>query len=324
MLVIGIESSAHTFGVGIVRDGKVIANEKSMYKLGTWGFIPSKVAEFHVRNSAKVIESALEAAKVKMREIGGVGYTRGPGLGPSLQIGELAAKTIATKLGVKMVPVHHGVAHVEVAKKFAKLRDPIALYVSGGNSQILKLAEEPFRHYHVLGETFDIGVGNMLDAFARELKLDPAWGSTIAKLAEKGKYVRLPYTVKGMDFSFTGLLTGATKLIGKESDEDLCFSIQEFAFSMLCEATERALLLTNSNELCVCGGVAQSRRLREMLADVAREHGIRFGFAKDEFNSDNGAMVAIVAEQMLEHGTSVPVERCDIEQRYRIEKAIVV
>ncbi len=323
MLTIGIESSAHTFGVGIVDKGRVLANEKLMYDVGSRGMIPSKVAETHVKNARTVIRMALDKAKVEMRDIEGVGYTRGPGIGACLQVGQLAAKTIAAGLGVKIVPVNHAVAHAEITKHEAGFGDPITLYVSGGNSQLLKLAKGPSPHYQILGETFDIGVGNMLDAFAREIKLKPAWGSTVARFAANGKYIEMPYTVKGMDFAFTGLLTYASSLAGKESKEDLCYSIQETSFAMLCEATERALLLTNSDELCVCGGVAQSSRLKEMLASVCKEHGMRFGFAANEFNADNGGMIAYVAERMLRNGFSVPLERCDIEQRYRIDRAVV-
>lgn len=324
VLVLGIESSAHTFGVGLVRNGRVIANEKLMYDVGSRGMIPQKVAEVHVRNASKVIESSLEKAGVKIDDVDGVGYTKGPGIGACLQVGQLAAKTIASRLKVKIVPVNHAVAHVEITKHETGMKNPVALYVSGGNSQILKLTETPFRHYQILGETFDVGVGNMLDAFAREIKLKPAWGSSVARLALRGKYVDMPYTVKGMDFAFTGLLTYATSLVGKKSKEDLCYSIQETSFAMLCEATERALLLSNSAELCVCGGVAQSERLREMLGYVCKEHGMRFGCATDEFNADNGGMIAYVAEKMLENGYSVPLDQCDIRQRYRIDKAVVV
>jgi glycoprotease/Kae1 family metallohydrolase len=323
MLVLGIESSAHTFGVGIVDKGRMLANEKLTYDVGTKGMIPSKVAETHVKNAKTVIENALQKAGVRINDIEGVGYTKGPGIGPCLQVGQLSAKTIASRLGVKIVSVNHAAAHVEITKHEAKLKNPIALYVSGGNSQILKLTETPFRHYQVLGETFDVGVGNMLDAFAREIKLKPAWGSTVAKLAMEGKYVEMPYTVKGMDFAFTGLLTYASSLVGKHSKEDLCYSIQETSFAMLCEATERALLLTNSKELCVCGGVAQSKRLCEMLNSVCKEHGMRFGVAANEFNADNGGMIAYVAEKMLASGHSTPLEQCDIKQRYRIDLATV-
>lgn len=324
MLVIGIESSAHTFGAGIVDNGVMLANEKLMYDVGSRGMIPSRVAETHVKNAHAVIEMALEKAGVKITDIEGVGYTKGPGIGTCLQVGQLAAKTIANGLGVKLVPVNHAVAHAEITKHEAKLKNPIVLYVSGGNSQILKLAGRPFRHYQILGETFDVGVGNMLDAFARKIKIKPAWGSTVAKLAANGRYIPMPYTVKGMDFAFTGLLTYASSLAGKKSSDDLCYSIQETSFAMLCEATERALLLTNSDELELCGGVAQSVRLQEMLRSVCAEHGMKFGVAKNEYNADNGGMIAYVAERMLKKGHHEPLERCGIQQRYRIDKVLVV
>jgi len=323
MLVMGIESSAHTFGVGIVDGGKVLANEKEMYKIGAAGMIPSKVAEFHSRNFSNVISRALESASVNIRDIEGIGYTKGPGLGPCLQVGELAAKTIAKGINIPIAEVHHGVAHIEITKLAAKLRDPVALYVSGGNSQILKKRREPFSHYHVLGETFDIGVGNMLDSFARVLGLKPAWGSSIEKKAMGGSYIRLPYTVKGMDFSFTGLLTKASSMVGKARTEDLCYSVQETAFAMLCEATERALMLTGADEMCVCGGVAQSATLRKMLEMMASEHHIRFGFAPNEYNADNGAMIAYVAERMINEGLTSKISECGIMQKYRIDSVEV-
>ncbi len=323
MLVIGIESSAHTFGVGIVDDGAVLANEKEMYDVGSRGMVPAKVAELHVKNAGRVISRALKKAGVGPRDIEGVGYTKGPGIGSCLQIGQLSAKTIAGRLGVPIVQVNHAVAHAEITRNQAGFEDPIILYVSGGNSQILKLADKPYRHYRILGETFDVGVGNMLDSFARDLELKPAWGSTVAKMAEKGRYIPMPYTVKGMDFSFTGLKTYAVEHAGNASKEDLCYSIQETAFAMLCEATERAMLLTNSRELGVCGGVAQSTRLKEMLGEVCKEHGGRFGYAANELNADNGAMIAFVAERMLRNGCATALEDCDVQQRYRIDRAEV-
>ncbi|MDE1761775.1 MAG: tRNA (adenosine(37)-N6)-threonylcarbamoyltransferase complex transferase subunit TsaD [Candidatus Micrarchaeota archaeon] len=324
MLVLGIESSAHTFGVGVVGAGRVMSNEKAMFPISDKGLIPSKVAETHVKNAPTVVQAALDAAGVRLSEVEGIGYTRGPGLGPCLQVGELTAKSLAQKLAVPIAQVNHGVAHIEVTRLLTKMRDPLALYVSGGNSQILKATAEPFRHYAILGETFDIGVGNMFDNFARGIGLNPAWGSTVGKMASGGNYVKLPYTVKGMDFAFTGLLTNAIKLAATERKEDLCYSIQETAFSMLCEATERAMFLTKSTELCVCGGVAQSRRLKEMLKSIANEHRIKFGACADEYNADNGAMIAVVAERMLKKGMGSMVSECGIEQRYRVDRAVIV
>ncbi len=325
MLTLGVESSAHTFGVGIVDEGKVISNEKSMYRIGTTGMIPKKVAEFHVQNSSSVVTRALSKAGIRITDIEGIGYTKGPGIGNCLQVGQVVAKTLAQKLNVPIVPVNHGVGHIEIGRLQSGLEDPVVLYVSGGNSQILKMTkgQGKTKHYRVLGETFDIGIGNMLDNFARSIKLDPAWGSTVEKIAVGGKYIAMPYTVKGMDFSFTGLLTHSTKQVGAHSKEDICYSIQEASFSMLCEALERALLLTNSKELCVCGGVAQNARLKEMLSMIAEDHKAKIGYAANEFNADNGAMIAFVAERMIKGGSKAKLSECGIEQRYRIDRATV-
>ncbi len=324
MITLGIESSAHTFGVGIVDNGEILANEKSMYHIGTAGMIPKKVAEFHVQNSNEVVRSALNKAGISLRDIGGIGYTKGPGIGNCLQVGQIVAKTFAQKLHVPIVPVNHGIGHIEIARIRSGLRDPIVLYVSGGNSQILKITADSHRHYRVLGETFDIGVGNMLDNFARAAHLDPAWGSTVEKEAKGGNYIEMPYTVKGMDFSFTGILTHSEKQLQKHTLRDVCFSLQETSFSMLCEAIERAMLLTNSRELCACGGVAQNTRLKEMLGLIASDHNARIGYAENEFNADNGAMIAFVAERMLKKGLQEHLDKCGIEQRYRIDRATVV
>jgi N6-L-threonylcarbamoyladenine synthase len=319
LTVLGIESSAHTLGIGIVDNGKVIANERVMYKIGKGGMIPSKVAEFHANNFSALLEGVLSRTGFCMKDIDAVGYAKGPGIGSCLRIGQVAARALSEARSIPIFDVNHAVAHIEITKHMFKLSDPAVLYVSGGNSQILAIEEKPYRHYHVYGETFDIGIGNMLDSFARAAKLDPAWGSSVAKAAEHGKYIEMPYTVKGMDFTFTGLLTNAVKMLGKQSINDICYSLQETSFAMLCEATERALLLNNKHEMILCGGVAQSKRLRQMLGCIAKHHGAKLGIAEDEFNADNGAMIALVAEKMLTNGVKADLERCTVNQKYRID-----
>lgn len=317
MATLGIESSAHTFGVGIVERGKVLANAKSMYPITDKGMIPAKVAEHHMSTFAETIERALSDSGLAISEIDAVGYTRGPGLGPCLRVGQLAARAISVKHGMPIFPVNHACAHIEITRHMARLKNPITLYVSGGNSQIV-LPEA--NGYHVLGETLDIGVGNMLDNFARSAGMVPAWGSSVAKAALSGKYLQMPYTVKGMDFAFTGLLTSATKMLGPSKIGDVSHSLQETAFAMLCEAMERALLLSKRRELAVCGGVAQSKRLREMLSIMSRSHSVKFGFAEDQYNSDNGAMIAYVAELLHSAGAEFGLEECTIDQKYRIDE----
>lgn len=319
MAVLGIESSAHTLGIGIVENGRVISNERAMYDIGDSGIIPAKAADLHAGNVGRVLNAALKKAGMKINDIDCVGYTKGPGLGPCLRVGQLAAKSIALQHKIPIMPVNHAVAHIEATRQAFNAKDPLVLYVSGGNSQILGIVDEPHRHYHVFGETFDIGVGNMLDNFAREAKLNPAWGSSVAKLAEGGRYIEMPYTVKGMDFTFTGLLTHAGKALKANPHRDVAYSLQETAFAMLCEAAERALLLAKKKEMLLSGGVAQSKRLNEMMRLMAAPHKARVHTAPNELNADNGAMIAIVAEKMMEHNQHYDLSECGVNQKFRID-----
>ena len=324
MPVLGIESSAHTMGIGIVDRGKVLCNVRRMYRITDKGLIPARVADFHSEGVGELIAEALGRAKVGLEELEAVGYTKGPGMGGCLRVGQLAALTLSERLGIPVMPVNHAAAHIEIAKWYLKMRNPLALYVSGGNSQIIGLVGEPHRHYHIYGETFDVGVGNMIDNFARHAKLNPAWGSTVAKAAEGGRYLEMPYTVKGMDFAFTGLLTNAQKLLDRGNPvRDVAYSLQETAFAMLCEAAERAMMLMGTREFLVCGGVAQSARLKEMAGIMCKSHGARFGVAADEYNADNGAMIALVAEKMFGGGRRPKAAECTVKQRYRIDEVRV-
>ncbi len=319
MAVLGIESTAHTFGAGICEKGRILANRKIMYPIWDKGLIPAKVAEFHAANTYKVIRGALTEAGLGVADISGIGYTKGPGLGPCLSVGMVAAKTIAVKNDIPLFPVNHAVGHIEVTKQAFHVKDPLVLYVSGGNSQIVALSDERFRHYMVYGETLDVGIGNMLDSFARAAGILPAWGSEVARAALGGSYIKMPYTVKGMDFTFTGLLTFATRALENNSVRDVAYSMQETAFSMLCEATERALLLSKKKDIVVCGGVAQSDRLKQMLGSISRENRANLFAATNDLNADNGAMIALVAEKMQDSGQSYAVDDCGISQRYRLD-----
>jgi glycoprotease/Kae1 family metallohydrolase len=319
----GIESSAHTLGVGIADKGRILSSARRMYRITDKGLIPSRVADFHSEGLGKTIDEALRKAGLSISEIDAIGYTKGPGLGACLRVGQLGALLLGEKLSVPVIPVNHAIGHIEVTRTLSAMRDPLALYVSGGNSQILGIVAEPYRHYHVFGETFDIGIGNALDAFARRAKLNPAWGSSVEKAAEGGKYREMPYTVKGMDFTFSGILTHAERILGSVPLRDICYSMQETAFSMLCEATERALFVTKKRELLLCGGVAQNARLAQMAKKMAESHKIRFAVAPAELNADNGAMIAVVAEKMLRSKALPKRSECTVKQRYRVDSVRV-
>ena len=140
-----------------------------------------------------------------------------------------------------------------------------------------------------------MGLGNLFDVFAREAKFEYPHGSEVAKKAARGAYFPLPYTVKGMNFAFTGLLSAAVREVGKRKTEDVCHSLMETSFAEICEASERALCLTGKREVTVCGGVAQNARFCEMLKTMCKPHNARFANVPPEYNADNGAMIAYTA-----------------------------
>lgn len=220
--------------------------------------------------------------------------------------------------------------------------NPIVLYVSGGNTQVIAYSA---RRYRIFGETLDIAVGNCLDRFARTLRIsnDPAPGYNIEQLAKQGSgaLVDLPYTVKGMDCSFSGILATADVLAGQIADAvpeekrlrtedgnfvtraDLCFSLQETVFAMLVEITERAMAHVGSNEVLIVGGVGSNVRLQEMMGLMARDRGGSV-FATDErFCIDNGIMIAHAGLLAYETGIKTVLEDSTCTQRYRTDEVFV-
>ncbi|NQV91192.1 tRNA (adenosine(37)-N6)-threonylcarbamoyltransferase complex transferase subunit TsaD [Candidatus Woesearchaeota archaeon] len=292
MNILGIESTAHTFGIGIITDeGKVLANAKDSYTSKNGGMILDEVALHHKNVAEKVLKSALKDAKLGWDDIDVISYSAGPGLDPCLWFGYHFAKGLSVKHGKKLVGVNHCCAHLSIGKVFNKLKDPCYLYVSGVNTQIIVFEEGKYR---IIGETLDIGLGNLLDKFGRTIGLGFPAGQEIEKLAKKGKYVELPYTVKGMDMSFSGILTKCQQLFERKeaNQEDLCFSIQETCFAMLAEVVERAMAHTGKKELLLVGGVGANKRFCEMLDLMCNERGAKFHKVPMDLAGDQGAMIA--------------------------------
>jgi glycoprotease/Kae1 family metallohydrolase len=307
VICLGIESTAHTFGIGIVShvrkkaapsksarvkvefETKVLANVWDMYKPpGGWGIKPQEAADHHRQFSDIILEKALSQAKLSLKDIDIFAFSQGPGLPPCLREGLAFAKNIAGDKS--LVGVNHCLAHIEIGRMCTSLKDPITLYVSGANTQVLGFAEGRYRCF---GETMDIGIGNALDKFGRSVGMEFPAGPTIEGLALRGSYVELPYVVKGMDLSFSGIITDAiTKFRDKERLENLCYSLQETLFAMLTEVTERALAHTGKSELLLTGGVAANSRLQEMLGIMCRERGATFKPVPKEFAGDCGANIA--------------------------------
>jgi len=339
-IVLGIESTAHTFGIGIVKNGKILSNIKKSYITKKGGIIPLEAAKHHNQIKDDVYIESLKQSKIKESEIDAIAFSQGPGLAPCLLEGMRFAKELSAKLKVPLVPVNHCVAHLEIGK-ITGTRNPVMLYVSGANTQIIAYESGKYR---IFGETLDIGVGNFIDNFARYAGIGFPGGAEIEKLARKSeKYIELSYKVKGMDIALSGILTnlrqkidaknfsrnfGATKskmsedLVGtkKYSLNELAYSMQETVFAMLVETAERALAHTGKKELLLGGGVACNKRLQEMCKIMCNERGAKFFCPENSLLVDNGAMIAFLGEIMFKKNIKEKnSDQIDIKPRQRTD-----
>ncbi len=332
MLCLGIESTAHTFGAAVVDDsGSVLSNEKDVFttKKGEGGMIPNKVAEHHRRVRDTVIRGALEKAGVKTGDISLISFSRSPGLAPSLVAGMEKAKQLAGENSIPIIGVNHCIAHLEIGSLTTKAEDPVLLYASGVNTQVI--AYEGGR-YRIFGETLDIGIGNFIDAFARHAGLGFPGGPEIERLAQKSAMrksndlIQLPYVVKGMDVSFGGLLTNLKqKLDSKEYRlEDLAFSMQETVFAMLIEVSERAMAHTGKKELLLGGGVACNKRLQEMAGIMCSERDAQCFIPENQYLVDNAAMIAWLGILENRAGVKQNINELDISPYERTDQVEAV
>ena len=319
MISLGIEGTAEKTGIGIVdSDGNILAMAGKQLFPEEGGIHPRLAAEHHAEWIPKLIPQAIGEAGISYADIDLISFSQGPGLGPALRIVATSARSLALSLKKPIIGVNHCIGHVEVGKLDTGAVNPVSLYVSGGNSQVI--AYESGR-YRIFGETLDIAVGNCLDHFGRETGLGHPGGPVIEKLARKGSYIDLPYVVKGMDFSFSGLLSAALREAERGTAmEDICFSLQETAFSMLVEVTERALSHTQKDEVMLCGGVSANSRLREMLKVMSEEHGARFYMPEMKLCGDNGVMIAWLGLLMCREFGPMDLKDTGVIQKFRTDE----
>jgi len=322
-MILGIESTAHTFGIGIVENGKILFNIKDSYTTEKGGIIPMDSAKHHEEVAEEVYLNALEKANIKESEISAIAFSQAPGLAPCLIVGMKFAKKKAKELNIPLIPVNHCVAHLEIGK-LTGAKDPVLLYASGANTQIIAYSGGKYR---VFGETLDLGVGNFIDTFARYAGLGFPGGPKIAELAEKSNkenYIELPYSIKGMDVAFSGIQTKLRQMLESKRYklEDLSFSLQETVFAMLVEAAERALAHTGKQELLLGGGVACNKRLQEMCKIMCSERGAKFFVPSNDLLTDNGGMIAYLGEIMFNSGIKTEIkdiDKLDINPRERTD-----
>ncbi|HLD19307.1 MAG TPA: KEOPS complex N(6)-L-threonylcarbamoyladenine synthase Kae1 [Candidatus Nanoarchaeia archaeon] len=321
LICLGIESTAHTFGIGIVDSkGKVLANAKDAFTTQHGGIIPVKVADHHYNCAENVLAEALKAANIRLGDIHLIAFSQGPGIGATLNVGAFVARTLSQRLKVPLTGINHCIAHLEIGKLMTKAKDPVLLYASGANTQIITWQQEAFR---IMGESLDIGVGNFLDTFARDLGLGFPGGPLVEKMALKGKhYIELPYVVKGMDVSFGGILTNLKQKIAlkKYSKRNLCYSAQETVFAMLIEVSERAMAHVGKKELLLGGGVTCNKRLQQMAEIMCRQRGAKSFCPQNQFLVDNGAMIAWNGILNYKKGLITPLSKSAVKPYLRLEE----
>ncbi|MCX8174738.1 MAG: tRNA (adenosine(37)-N6)-threonylcarbamoyltransferase complex transferase subunit TsaD [Candidatus Micrarchaeota archaeon] len=328
MICLGFESTAHTLGVGICESRgnriSVLANCKEVYVPPKGeGILPRAAADHHAEALGEVLRRSLCESGLGISEIDLFSFSRGPGIGQCLRVGCAAAKFLASRHKKPVLGINHCHAHLEISRGMLGFSSPLYIYVSGANTQIIIENEKENRgapRFLVLGETLDMGLGNLFDVFAREAGIHPSHGSQVARLAQKGRYFPLPYTIKGMNFAFAGLLSAALREVGRRRLEDICLSLMETSFAEICEAAERALCLTKRRQVLLCGGVAQNARFCRMLGQMCLPHGAIFGAAPAEFNADNGAMIAYTAISEWKRGKREKIGSLKPDGYWRIDQ----
>ena len=293
MICLGIESTAHTFGAGIINDkGKILANVKDSYTTEKGGIHPTEAKNHHIKVADQVIYDAFDFAGISLEDVDLISFSQGPGLAPCLIVGMEKAKELAKKIKKPIIGINHCIAHLEIGRALTECKNPVLLYASGANTQIIAYDGGKYR---IFGETLDNGVGNFLDGFARFLGLGFPGGPKIYELALKSKnYIELPYVVKGMDVSFSGIQTNLKQKVdsGKFKVEDLSYSCQETVFAMLVEVAERAMAHCEKDELLLGGGVACNLRLQEMCKKMCEERNAKCFIPPNGVMVDNGLMIA--------------------------------
>ena len=362
---IGLEGSANKLGVGVIHHPspqhdsphsqqapskhdsppvRILSNLRHTYVSPPGsGFLPKDTAAHHRRWVVRLVKQAMKQARVSVDDIDCICFTKGPGMGAPLGAVAVAARMLSLLWNKPLVGVNHCVGHIEMGRAITGAQNPVVLYVSGGNTQIIAYSAQ---RYRIFGEALDIAVGNCLDRFARVLAIsnDPAPGYNIEQMAKKGKIlVELPYAVKGMDVSFSGILARieemAKKLeagqngkveVWKDEEtgneitrEDLCFSLQETVFAMLVEITERAMAHVGASQVLIVGGVGCNVRLQDMMGMMASERGGSVYATDERFCIDNGIMIAHAGLLAWRMGHKTAIEDSSCTQRFRTDEPLI-
>ncbi|WP_345829020.1 tRNA (adenosine(37)-N6)-threonylcarbamoyltransferase complex transferase subunit TsaD [Erwinia sp. HDF1-3R] len=317
MRVLGIETSCDETGIAIYDDrAGLLANQLySQVKLHAdyGGVVPELASRDHVRKTVPLIQAALKEAGLQASDIDAVAWTAGPGLVGALLVGATVGRALAFAWGVPAIPVHHMEGHLlaPMLEDNPPAFPFVALLVSGGHTQLISVTA--IGEYTLLGESVDDAAGEAFDKTAKLLGLDYPGGPMLSKMAQQGIEKRFvfprPMTDRpGLDFSFSGLKTFAANTIRGNSDDDqtradIARAFEDAVVDTLAIKCKRALEQTGFKRLVIAGGVSANRTLRTKMAEVMKARGGEVFYARPEFCTDNGAMIAYAGMVRLRSGT---------------------
>lgn len=316
MHILGIETSCDETGIAIYEPEKgLLAHtvySQTEIHAAFGGVVPELASRDHIRKVIPLIEEVLASIGLKGSDIDGVAYTKGPGLVGALLVGAMLGRTLAFAWGVPAVGVHHLEGHI--LAPFLEPNPPsfpfLALLVSGGHTELVKV--DGIGRYQVIGDTLDDAVGEAFDKTGKLLGLGYPGGAALAKLAEQGRSKRYHFPRPmidrpGLEFSFSGLKTFALNTFeasdkSEQSKADIARAFQEAVVETLMIKCRRALQQTSYQQLVIAGGVGANLALRESLQVMCEKHQAKLYFPRQEFCTDNGAMIAYVGCQRLMAG----------------------
>jgi N6-L-threonylcarbamoyladenine synthase len=278
------------------------------------GVVPELASRDHVRKTVPLIQAALKEANLTAADIDGVAYTAGPGLVGALLVGATIGRALAFAWGVPAVPVHHMEGHLlaPMLEDNPPAFPFVALLVSGGHTQLISVTG--IGQYELLGESVDDAAGEAFDKTAKLLGLDYPGGPMLSKMAQQGAAGRFtfprPMTDRpGLDFSFSGLKTFAANTIRSNGNDDqtradIARAFEDAVVDTLAIKCKRALEQTGFKRLVMAGGVSANRTLRSKMAEMLHKRGGEVFYARPEFCTDNGAMIAYAGLVRLQSGAN--------------------
>jgi N6-L-threonylcarbamoyladenine synthase len=315
--VLGIESSCDETSAAVCVEGKILSNIIATQEIHAQygGVVPELASRAHLQNIIPVVDRAIKASGIPLKDLDAIAFTQTPGLIGALLVGSGFAKSLALTLDLPLLGVHHMQAHV--LSNLIEEPKPdfpfICLTVSGGHTQIV-LCKSPL-DLQILGETIDDAAGEAFDKTAKLLGLPYPGGPLIDRYAAEGNSSRFQFAepqIDGLDFSFSGLKTSVLYFIQKavknEPDfiqqnlADLCASIQSSIIHILLKKLKKASIETGVTHICLAGGVSANRGLRKALLEMGQQYNWTIHIPSFEYCTDNAAMIALTGYYQLMAG----------------------